>query len=210
MNDDELDSHLQLIGRQELPTNAVDALELLGADLSRQAGNATTPRHPARRSHFAWGLGLAAAVLALTAGTTATAYYLGVPPFVTLGRHELRTSEPIPLHYETRNQVEIGCLIYLDFTHTSQAQVDDVDEAIQQRDWSDFGQDLYDAHPELPDAPPLAESLNPQAPIGEDAFVAAYTLADSTIPDLAPRHPHADSGQPFVSGIDMTCRPDAQ
>lgn len=210
MNDDELDSRLRLLGRQELPINAAHALDQLGADAFHEAGMAAPRRRPTRRPHLAWGLGLTAAVLALTAGTTATAYYLGVPPFVTLGRHELRTSEPIPLHYETRNKIEIGCLIYLDFTHTSQAQVDDVDEAIRQRDWSGFGQGLYDAHPELPDAPPLAESLNPQAPIDEDAFIAAYTLADSTIPDLAPRHPHADSGDPFVSGIDMTCRPDAQ
>lgn len=209
MNDDELDSRLQLLGRRDVSPGTTDALARLGAAARHEARRPAPPQRSARRTHLAWGLGLAAAALALTAGTTATAYYLGVPPFISLGKHELRTSEPIPLRYETRNQVEVGCLIYLDFTHASQAQVDDVDEAIGQRDWSDFGQDLYDAHPELLDAPSLDESLNPQVPIGEEAFDAAYALAADTIPELAPRHLHADTQDPFVSGIDMTCRPDA-
>lgn len=209
MNDDELDARLRTLGDRPVSPGAASALDRLAADALAESRRPVAPPR-SRRVHVSWALGLTAAALALTAGTTATAYYLGVPPFVSLGKHELRTSESIPLRFETRNDIEIRCLIFLDFTHTSQAQVDQVDEAIRDRDWSDFGQDLYDAHPELPDAPSLAESLNPQDPIGDEAFDAAFDLAAQVIPALRARHAHVDTGDPMVTGIDMTCRPDAQ
>jgi len=204
MNDDELDSRLALIREHTLVPSADPALRELGSDAARQV-----TRPVRRRGHWGLGLGIAGALLALTAGTTATAYYLQIPPFQGIEDGAIRTTEPIPLSYRTDNGIEIGCLIYLDFSDSPASDIRAVDEAIRAEDWTDFGQDLYDSHPELPDAPPLAESLDPQEPIGDEAFDAAEDFAAGVIPGLGYLGDGVTDG-PAIIAIGMTCRPDAQ
>jgi hypothetical protein len=202
MNDEELDRRLDGIRTRTLEPGSEGTL----AHLGRRA--ATGSERPRIAGRVGWGVGLAALAVVLTAGTTATAYYLQVPPFVELPAGSLRTAESIPLDYHTDNGIDIRCRIFLEFAHVDAAGVDAVDEAIRTHDWSDFGQGLYDAQTGLPPAPPLSESLSPQDPVGEAATAAVSTFAATVIPDLA-EFP-ADGDLPLLSGVDTTCVPSAQ
>jgi hypothetical protein len=201
MNDDELDRRLASVREHTEHSGAHDALAALGHTIRAES----TPAP--RRSRWYWGIGLATAAIALTAGTTATAYYLGVPPFQSLPDGASRAAESIPLNYDTTNGIEIRCRIFLEFENVDAAGVAAVGEAIRDTDWSDFGHDLYIAQGDLPDAP--SDVLNPQDEINDAAVDATYAFAASVIPGLRFLGDGAEN-DPRLSAIATTCRPDAQ
>lgn len=201
MNDEELDRRLAGVREHTERADVHDALAALGRNAPLES--APTPR----RSRLYWGIGLATAAIALTAGTTTAAYYLRVPPFQSLPDGASRAAQSIPLNYDTDNGIEVRCRIFLEFENVDAASVAAVSDAIGGHDWGGFGQDLYDAQVGLPDAP--ADILNPQEPVSDAAVDASYEFAASVIPGLqflgdGPRE------DPRLSAIAMTCRPDAQ
>ena len=208
LTNDELDRRLALARGPETAPRIRDELRGLGrAARTEAAASGAIPTRNPRRT-WVGGLALAGAAVVLTAGTTATAYYLQIPPFVGLNDGDIRTSESIPLRYETDNGVDIACRIFIDFSHAERDQVHEVDEAIRSTDWSHFGQDLYDAQPNLPDAPTLSESLNPQEPVKDAADSAVVGFASGVVPGLLILGEEGDG--PRLSSLIMTCVPSAQ
>ncbi len=210
MNDDELDRRLAGVRERTTLRTAADALHELGGLAAavahaESAGPAErrTPAPPPARGM--WALGLTAAAVTLTAGTTVTAFFLGVPPFQSVPSGTVRTAQSIPLDYETSNSVEIRCRMFLEFERAGSADVEAVDVAIRSRDWSGFGQSLYDAQADLPDAP--TDSLNPQDPVVNAATDAVYVFAATVLPGLGRFGEDRDG--PTLSGIATTCVPGA-
>ena len=198
MTDDELDERLAAArARTQIPS-------LHGAVVNVARSIAASSPRGGRRPRLILGLGLAGAAIALTAGTTTTAYYLGIPPFQSLPDGALRTTESIPLDYVTDDAIEIRCSIFLEFENVDAAEVATVDEAIATHDWADFGQDLYAAQGALPPTP--RDSLNPQEEVSGAALEAVYDFAASSIPDLRLLGDGAAS-DPRLSAVATTCVP---
>jgi hypothetical protein len=214
MNDTELDQRLAEVAGVTNDIRMHETLVRLGRDAAVEIQSGSSSRQtqsPRPRRHRGWGVAaaVAGAAVLLTAGTTAAAYYLGIPPFQSLDEGALRTTQSIPMHYTARNGVEIKCRIFLEFMNVPSTQVMEVDDAIKDHDWTGFGQRLYDAQPNLPPAPPLSVSLSPQDPVEAAEVPAVFAFAKSVLPEI---HLFGAGGPdaPQLSGIGESCVPSAQ
>ena len=197
MNDDELDRRLLTVREHTEHLGVRHALEALGRGV--RVESTTAPR----RTKLNWGVGLGIAAIALTAGTTTTAYYLGVPPFQSLPDGASRTSESIPLDYDMDDGTEIRCRVFLEFENVDAPGVAAVDAAIRTTDWTDFGQDLYDAQVEPPD------DSSAEGAVSDATVDATFAFAAMVIPGLGFMSDGAEDS-PLLSAVATTCRPDAR
>jgi len=195
MNDDELDALLRQAAQPEAPAAAT-------RDAVARARAQHRPR-PHRRLLI--GGAIVAGALALTAGTTLTAYYLRIPPFQGLPEGSLRTAGFIPLDYTSDEGIEVSCRVFLEFENVDSAGVARVDAAITATDWSTWGQDLYDGIANPIPQPAPAQNLNPQDDVMELYPVASYEFARDVIPNLG--YLGATPNGPTLSGIATTCIP---
>jgi hypothetical protein len=214
MNDTELDQRLAEVVGGTNDVGLHETLVRLGRDAAEEIQSESSSQRrqsPRMRLHRGWGVAaaVAGAAILLTAGTSATAYYLGIPPFQSLDKGALRTTQSIPMDYTARDGVEIKCRIFLEFEHVPSAQVIEVDDAIKDHDWTEFGQTLYDAQRNLPAAPPRSVSLSPQDPVEAAELPAVFAFARSVLPEI---HLFGAGGPdaPNLSSVDETCVPSAQ
>jgi hypothetical protein len=197
IDDDDLDRLLDRAATTPPHNARVDAA--VAALLTEVRGHVPPRRRRGPRlMTVAVGLAIAGA---LVAGTTMSAVWLQIPPFQELPEGWSRTTEYIPLEWVSVAGEEERCRVYLELERARPGDIDALDAAIAARDWTGFGQDLYDS---LPDAP--------IGPDGEgEVHIAAVPLiqafAVSVIPEVGEIGAASDDG-PAVGAIATTCRTD--
>lgn len=196
MNERQLDDAL---GEMIAPLPAQTAHE------AQRLATASRPQPRPTRSRLLWLLpALALGGGLLTAGITATAAQLSVWPWVELPAGSLRTTEPIPVEWVNDDGAEESCRAYLELENASDADIEALDGAILARDWSRFGQELYDQ------GTPEAGDFNGQSRVGVQLDRALAAFAQATIPGLDPlTSPNFDAATaPRIGATGMSCRSD--
>ncbi|MFK4789053.1 hypothetical protein [Microbacterium sp. ZW T5_56] len=145
----------------------------------------------------------------LTGAASATALGLNSWPFVQLPDGASRTSVPIPLVFTTIDGVHEECGGYVELTQVTPEQVRALNEAIAARDWSGFGQSLYDnaaGHPDLSNSNDGEERMGEEFTRWVPGFVTAIIPRAAILPgsDLV-LAPPADV--PLVQAWGFSCVP---
>lgn len=197
LNDDELDVLLARgagAGRFDTRTEAAIAALVLEA---RTRG----PERARRRRRVGVALGAVAAALGvvglLIAPTAISDWWLRTPPFQELPEGWLRSTEYIPIVWTSPDGEMERCRTYLELERADADLLAELDAAILARDWTGFGQELYDT---LPGNPP---ATSVESEVLELSLPVVQEFAREVIPGLDT----PDSG-PAVGAFATTCRTD--
>lgn len=135
MNDTELDDLLARAA-QPLPIAADNLATAVADEVTRGA-------RPKRRRRWLIPVVIAGA-LALTASASLTAVQLAQWQGVSMPAGNVRSTVPIPLDWVTDDGHAERCGAWIELEHPRTGDRAALDAAIAGRDWSGFGQDLYD------------------------------------------------------------------
>jgi phenylpyruvate tautomerase PptA (4-oxalocrotonate tautomerase family) len=151
-------------------------------------------------------VGGAFVALVLTAGAAAGAIYLELPPFAEVESGEQRILTGIPVEYVTAEGVTMVCSAYVDIANASTEAVQVVRAEVESRDWSGFGQSIYDG---IEDAP--AQEANEVDPPQVVTLAISHAVADfvhTAAPEIANMDDPLSSargGDPYVHTVSILC-----
>ncbi len=200
MMDSELDE-LLAAHQTTISPEVVLAVDELVTRTRLQAGSQPVKR-PWRRRRVVWA-GVAGSALVLTgAAGWLSAEQLRTPPFSTIPDRVQRLEPAVPVDYTTVDNEQVHCQAFLEFQHLDLAQVDAVQAYLTGRDWTGFGQTVYDrAAARLPAASRTSEQVNQElGEVLDPALGKAVTGAVSSV-----RFRGFGKGQPTYNGYAMTC-----
>jgi hypothetical protein len=164
---------------------------------------ATEPAPPGRgvpRRAVVIGVTVAGVAGLLTAGVTLSTAWLTSPPFQELPEGWSRTTEWAQVDWESPDGEFETCRIYLELERADRDVMASLDDALRERDWDDFGQELYDSLP----GDPVATSV--ESEVLDLAFPIVYELAHDAIPGLGGFGAAGDG--PALGAGAATCRTD--
>lgn len=145
MNDSALDELLASVPAPLPPTLAREAEHLAEATAPARSRRGRMP-------HPRWFVPLlVGGALALTAGAGVTAVTMAHWAGVSMPIENVRNTVPIPLDWTTETGHVEECRAWIELRNPQPGDRDALDSAIEARDWTGFGQRLYDAAPDDPD-----------------------------------------------------------
>jgi hypothetical protein len=197
LSDDQLDHLLSRAADTGIrPTTTAAAVEALVSE-ARARGPQSARR---RRNRFVLGGVVAGVVIAgvLTAPTALGDWWLRTPPFQGLPDGWLRTTEYVPIIWQSPDGEEERCRTYFELENADADLVAEFDAAILDHDWTDFGQNLYDSLPGSPPATSVEPEVGNLAVPGLNDFVA-HVLAEAE---------SSSAGSAAVGAFATTCRTD--
>ncbi|WP_433675019.1 hypothetical protein [Microbacterium gorillae] len=148
------------------------------ATAARDVARAATHRQPRR-----WFVPLiVVGAVVLTGAASATALGLNSWPFVQLPDGASRTSVPIPLVFTTIDGEQEECGGYVELSQVTPEQIRALNDDIAARDWSGFGQSLYD---NATGAPVPGDPNDGEERVGEGFTRWVPSFVTATIPDAA-------------------------
>lgn len=170
------------------------------ADLVTAARREGPPRARRRRGIRLGVIGAltgAGLVGLLTAPTAPSDWWMRTPPFQELPQGWVRTTEYVPIVWTSPDGEEERCRTYFELERADAALLAELEAAILARDWTGFGQELYDS---LPGSPP---ATSVESEVLELSLPHLQEFASEVIPGLET----PDTG-PAVGALATTCRTD--
>jgi len=199
----------------ELDALLTEAIVPLPASMSRQAellAEATGPAKGRRRvgPRPRWFIPVVlVGSLALTGAASITVVQLSGWPWVELPTDHLRSNR-IPVDYTTDEGHTESCGAYIELQNADRDDIAALNAAIDSRDWTGFGQDLYER------GTPVAEDPDSEIRVGDELFPELVAMTKEAIPGALGLAESADipTGEPgaavAIGAMGMSCRVDNQ
>lgn len=193
MNDIELDELLSASIAPLAPSAGREATALAAATMPARLRRGRMPRPR-------WLVPvIVAGSVALTGAASITTAQLSVWPWVSLPDGFERTTR-IPVEYTTNEgHVEV-CGAYVELRNAREGDLEALNAAISARDWTGFGQGLYERGTVVPDDP------DSEIRVGNELFPELVDLTKTTIPGVLTLDEDGDTVA--IGAMGLSCRVD--
>lgn len=150
---------------------------------------------------------LVAGSLVLTGAGSVTVAQLSGWPWVELPDGSLR-SDRIPVDYTTDEGHSETCGAYVELRNADKSDIEALNDAIERRDWTGFGQLLYAR------GAPVEDDPDSEARVGDELYPELVALTKDAVPgvldlDESVDVPVGEPGGPVaIAAMGMSCRVD--